>query len=215
MSDDELQLAVIAELAEQPGLVAAHIGVTADNGMVTLLGQVDRIAQKRIAYVAASRVKGVKAVAEDLKVKLAVDTAYDDDDIAVAALECLSSNVSIPKDAVKASAEDGWVTLAGEVGRQCQKEAAEHDIRALMGVEGIVNRITIEPLKSNFTPADDVQHALHSATLSDSMTANVAALESRIGPNAPVSSRQYWQIATPAAWAAPGASTVENHIAAV
>ncbi len=145
MSEDSgLQLAVADELAGRSSVVAAHMGVAVGNGIVPLFGHVGSFSQKNTLHDAALGVRGVKAVAEDLKVKLAWDMECDDDDIAIAALERLLFNVSIPKQAVKVSVEDGWVTLSGEVDWQCQKEAAEGEIRPLVGVEGVINHITIK-----------------------------------------------------------------------
>ena len=213
--DSDLQLAVLAELAWQPTVVAAHIGVTAENGVVTLSGHVDSFAQKHAAQDAASRVKGVKAVAEELTVKLAFEMERDDDDIAMAALDRLSWDVSVPKDSVKVVAEKGWVTLTGEVGWHYQKEAAEHDIRPLMGVVGLSNQITIKPLVNTLNLADNIQHALHRSYFFDAETVKVAAVDGRIRLSGSVRSWQDRQVAAQTAWAAPGAVAVENDIVVV
>jgi osmotically-inducible protein OsmY len=214
-NDSDLQLAVLAELAWQPTVVAAHIGVTAENGVVTLSGHVDSFAQKHAAQDAASRVKGVKAVAEELTVKLAFDMQREDDDIAMAAIDRLSWDVSVPKDAIKVVAEKGWVTLTGEVGWHYQKEAAEHDIRPLMGVVGLSNQITIKPQVNTFSLADDIQHALHRSYFFDAETVKVAAVDGRIRLSGSVRSWQDRQVAAQTAWAAPGAVAVENDIVVV
>jgi osmotically-inducible protein OsmY len=213
--DSDLQLAVLAELAWQPSVVAAHIGVTAEHGVVTLSGHVDSFAQKHAAQEAASRVKGVKAVAEELTVKLAFESERADDDIAMAALDRLSWDVSVPKDSVRVVAEKGWVTLTGEVGWHYQKEAAEHDIRPLMGVVGLSNQITIKPHVNTFNLADNIQHALHRSYFFDAETVKVAAVDGNIRLSGSVRSWQDRQIAAQTAWAAPGAVAVENDIVVV
>jgi osmotically-inducible protein OsmY len=68
--DDQLQKAVLAELKWEPSITAAHIGVTAENGTVTLSGHVQSYGQKHAAEIATGRVKGVKAVAEEIEVRL-------------------------------------------------------------------------------------------------------------------------------------------------
>jgi osmotically-inducible protein OsmY len=213
--DSDLQLAVLAELAWQPNVVAAHIGVTAENGVVTLSGHVGSFAQKHAAQDAASRVKGVKAVAEELTVKLSFDTEREDDDIAAAAIDRLSWDVSVPKNTINVVAEKGWVTLTGEVGWHFQKEAAEHDIRPLMGVVGLSNQITIKPQVNAYDLADTIQHALHRSYFFDAETVQVSAVDGRIRLSGSVRSWQDRQVAAQTAWAAPGAVAVENDIVVV
>ena len=110
-SDNQLQQSVQAELNWEPSVTAAHIGVTARSGVVTLTGHVETYPEKHAAELAAARVKGVKAVAEEIEVRLPFATKRSDDTIAAAAIERLSWDVSIPKDAVKVKVENGWVTV--------------------------------------------------------------------------------------------------------
>ena len=115
----------MAELGWEPSIDAAHIGVAANAGVVTLTGHVQSFAQKVAAERAAARVKGVKAVAEEIEVKLPYDIRRGDEDIAGAAIERLAWDSSVPSDAVEIRVEKGWVTLNGEVDWQFQKEAAD------------------------------------------------------------------------------------------
>src|SRR5271154_319966 len=123
--DNQLQQAVIAELGWEPSVEAAHIGVSAHDGVVTLNGHVDNFSQKLAAEKAAARVKGVKAVAEEIVVKLPFDIERDDEDIAAAAIERLAWDSSIPRDAIKVRVEKGWVTLSGDVDWYYQRQAAD------------------------------------------------------------------------------------------
>jgi osmotically-inducible protein OsmY len=110
-------------------VAASDIGVTAKGGVITLTGKVCNFAEKHAAEVAAGRVKGVKAVAEEIEVKLPFDMKRGDDKIAAAALHRFAWNNSAPQDAVKIRVEKGWITLTGQVEWSFQKEAAEHDVR--------------------------------------------------------------------------------------
>ena len=98
--DSKLQQAVLSELDWEPSVTAAHIGVTARGGVVTLTGHVESFIEKHAAETAARRVKGVKAVAEEIEVKLPFQRKRGDDDIAAAAIERLSWDSSGPADAV-------------------------------------------------------------------------------------------------------------------
>ncbi len=135
----------MAELGWEPSIDAAHVGVAANAGVVTLTGHVQSFAQKVAAERAAARVKGVKAVAEEIEVKLPHDIKRGDEDIAGAAIERLAWDSSVPSNAVEIKVEKGWVTLDGEVDWQFQKEAATQAIRTLIGVVGISNQIEIKP----------------------------------------------------------------------
>jgi osmotically-inducible protein OsmY len=125
MSDDRhLQKAVLDELRWEPRIEAGHVGVTAEHGIVTLSGHADTYAQKHAAELAAHRVKGVKAVANEIEVRLPVDDRRDDDEIAAAVLERLAWDVTIPDKAMHVTVDDGWVTLSGEVDWHYQRYSA-------------------------------------------------------------------------------------------
>ncbi len=113
--DTQLQQAVLAELSWEPSVTAAHIGVAANAGVVTLTGHVGSLAEKHAAEAAARRVKGVKAVAEEIEVRLPFETKRTDEDIALAAIERLAWDVSVPRDAVSVKVENGRINLSGQV----------------------------------------------------------------------------------------------------
>jgi osmotically-inducible protein OsmY len=110
--DSELKKVVLDELSWEPSVDAAHIGVTAKDGVITLTGHVDNYSNKAGAEKAASRVKGVKAVVEEIEVKLPYDVKRSDEDIAAAAIDRLGWNSSIPDGAIQVKVEKGWVTLS-------------------------------------------------------------------------------------------------------
>ncbi|MEO7055086.1 MAG: BON domain-containing protein, partial [Rhizomicrobium sp.] len=143
--DSRLQLSVLAELEWEPSITAAHIGVTANAGVITLTGQVESYAQKHAAEAAARRVKGVLAVAEELEVQVPFERKRGDDEIAAAIVDRLAWDVSVPRDAVQVRVEKGWVTLTGEVGWHYQRKAAEQDVRRLHGVVGVSNQVSLKP----------------------------------------------------------------------
>lgn len=159
--DRQLQEAVLAEFAWEPSVTAAHIGVTAKNGIVTLTGHVENYPEKRAAERAAARVKGVKAVVEELKVQLHDSVQRSDEEIANAAAMRLAWEVSVPRDAVKIKVEHGWVTLTGQVNWHFQKVAAERTIRGLYGVVGILNETTIKARADASNISDKIDRALH------------------------------------------------------
>jgi osmotically-inducible protein OsmY len=213
--DDQLQKAVLAELKWEPSITAAHIGVVAENGTVTLTGHVQSYAQKHAAEVATGRVKGVKAIAEEIEVRLPFEVKRDDADIAAAAVNRLAWDAGTPRDAVKVKVEKGLLTLTGEVDGFFQKEAAEREVRSLMGVLGVSNQMTIKPRVDTAHLGDDIQDALHRSWFFDEENVHVTAQEGRIKLTGTVSSWQERQTATATAWAAPGATSVENNLMVV
>ena len=111
MNDKQLQQSVMDELAWDPSITSARIGVTAREGVVTLSGHVPSYWEKRSAEAAASRVKGVKAVIEEIEVQLSGGNMWTDEKICARALDNLASDSSVPKDQIKLEVEKGWVTL--------------------------------------------------------------------------------------------------------
>ena len=209
--DDQLQKAVLAELHWEPSITAAHIGVTAENGIVTLSGHVHSFRQKHAAEMATGRVKGVKAVAEEIEVHLPSEFKRDDVEIAGAALNRLFWNEGTPRDAIKIKVEKGWLTLTGEVNFHFQKETAEREVRNLIGVTGVSNQITVKTRVDTAHISDDIQHALHRSWFSPEQV-HVTAQDGRIKLTGTVGSWQERRTAASTAWAARGAISVENDL---
>ncbi|HTU54092.1 MAG TPA: BON domain-containing protein, partial [Acetobacteraceae bacterium] len=160
MNDDlQLQQRVLDELEFEPSVAAAHIGVSVGRGVVTLTGHVGSYTEKYAAERAARRVKGVKAVAMELDVRLAEDRKIADDEIAERAVRILGWDVSVPAEKITVRVEHGMVSLGGEVEWQFQRSAAEHDIRKLSGVRAVINNITLAPQ----VQAEDVHAKIRAA----------------------------------------------------
>lgn len=159
MNDQEIRQDIIDELAFEPVIDAANIGVTVNNGVATLSGHVSSYLQKIAAERAAWRVKGVKGLAQEITVQLAPDGKWDDGEIAERALSILSWSSVVPKDAVRVKVTDGWITLSGQVNWNFQRNAAESDVHRLSGVTGVTNDIKLIPeveasdIKSRITDA--------------------------------------------------------------
>ncbi len=213
--DSQLQQAVLAGLEWEPSVNPASIGVTADGGVVTLTGHVADHIQEHAAGTAAGRVKGVKAVAEELEVKLPFDVKRGDEDIAAAAADRLGWDVAISRDAVKVRVEHDWVTLTGEVDWWFQGQAAEQAVKHMMGVVGVSNATTVKPMVDTATLSDDTTHALHRFWFFDPKTVQVTAEHGQVGLTGTVHSQHDRQLATETAWAAQGATGGQNLIEVV
>ncbi len=211
-ADHKLKTDVLAELAWEPSIDADHIGVTAKDGVVTLTGHVATYWQKQAAETAAGRVQGVKALAEEIEIRLPLHFSRADDEIAAAALSRMSWDTSIPKDAVKVKVEKGYVTLNGEVDWHFQQEAARNAVRSLGGVTGVLNEISIKVRPNTTTIRDDIIHALHRSWFFDDNNIQVSADGGKVRLTGSVDSWMDRQTAFATAWAAPGTTSVENEI---
>jgi osmotically-inducible protein OsmY len=211
--DKELQQAVLAELDWEPSVVAAHIGVTANAGIVTLTGHVETFAEKNAAETAARRVRGVKAVAENIQVELAFERIRGDDDVAAAAVERLAWDTSVPAGTITVKVEHGWITLTGQVLWFFQKEAAGQDVARLHGVTGVSNQIVVKPIVDLSDISARIRRALHRSWLLDDENITVRADGGHVHLTGTVASPHDRQVAWATAWAAPGATSVENDIA--
>ena len=212
MSDDkQLKQAVLDELKWEPSVNAAHIGVTTKDGVVTLMGHVESFAEKSGAEKAARRVRDVKAVAEEIEVRLPFSIKRGDEEIAAAAVGRLKWDAAVPADAVKVKVEKGWITLTGEVNWHYQLEAAADDVRGLWGVIGVINDITVKPRPNAANISDNIMAALHRSWF-DPKTVNVTAEGGRVQLTGTVRSWYERDVAASTAWSAPGATSVENDI---
>ncbi|WGJ13240.1 BON domain-containing protein [Methylocapsa sp. D3K7] len=212
MSDDkQLKQAALDELKWEPSVNEAHIGVTAKDGVVALMGHVESYSEKFAAEKATRRVKDVKAVVEELEVRLPFNVKHGDEEIASAAVNRLKWDSSVPKDAVKVKVEKGWVTLTGEVDWHYQQEAAADDVGGLWGVVGVSNEIIIKPKPNTSKIRDDIMVALDRSWF-DPATINVTARGGKVTLTGTVESWYERDEAGYTAWAAPGTTSVENDI---
>jgi osmotically-inducible protein OsmY len=215
-TDAELQQDVMDELKWEPTIKAVEIGVGVKDGVVTLSGYVDSYAKKRAAERAASRIFGVKAVAEELQVRLPNSFERSDSDIAQAASHALQMNVwithMIPR--IKVVVQDGWITLSGDVDWRYQKDAAGDTLRNMIGVKGLSNNIAIKPIitKMEQDVRDEIEAAFKRNALLDSRRITVETHGSKVILRGSVRNWTEREQVEQAACAAPGVSEIESHI---
>jgi osmotically-inducible protein OsmY len=207
-TDVQLKQDIEQELSWDPKVNAAQIGVSVDHGAVSLLGTVDTYAQKWAAEDATKRVSGVRTVAHDLTVKVLSEHVRSDSDIAGAVQSTLKWDVLVPK-AVTAVVRDGFVTLAGQVDWNFEREAAERAVRYLTGVVSVSNSITLKKTEASAAQVKEkVEAALQRQATTDANSIHVDTNGSLVTLTGHASSWQSVVDASNAAWAARGVSQV-------
>ena len=212
MNDHGIKSLVDEELAWEPSLDAANIGVGVKDGVVTLMGHVDSYSEKLAAERAAQRVKGVRAIAEDLEVRFSGHAPSNDDEIALRAANVIDWDSSIPDGEVKIKVENGYVTLSGEVDWRFQANRARDHAAVLSGVRGVTNLISVKP---HVTPDDVKQRIEKALTRSAEIEAKaikVKVLGGQVTLEGEVDAWHDRDVARQAAWAAPGVKSVVDHI---
>jgi osmotically-inducible protein OsmY len=216
MKDDQkVQRDVMDQMKWEMGDYSTQIGVAVNDGVVTLSGHVQCFPAKWAAERAVKRVLGVRAVAEEIEVRLPGSDQRTDTDLARAAENMLDWNTLVPKDRVKIMLEDGMVTLDGAVDNWSQKVAAEKAINSLTGVKGINNRIKVKPVVEPKEVEKDIVNALTRHAQLDARRITVESHGDRVVLSGSVRTWAEREEAEEAAKAAPGVANIENNIAIV
>jgi osmotically-inducible protein OsmY len=155
----------------------------------------------------------VKAIANELEVKVPSPFVRTDPEIARAATQALEWDIAVPHDRIRVRVEKGWITLEGQVELYYQKEAAERAVRHLTGVRGVFNAITLAVRPAPQDVKKHIKAALHRSAELDAdriaveITGKKAILTGTV--------RSYAELldAERAARNAPGITEVENHLA--
>jgi osmotically-inducible protein OsmY len=214
-TDEQIQLDVLEELKWDARVHPNEIGVAVKDGIVTLTGWVDSYTKRWAAEEAAHRVHGVKAVANDIEVRLPSASERTDADIAAAATRALEWDAFVPVEKLDVTVSKGWVTMRGEVEWQYQRQDAERVVRRLSGVRGVTNLITVRP-RVKPSPQElkrKIEDALVRSAETDAERITVEVQGEKVILKGTVRSWAERQEAERVAWSAPGVNAVENRIA--
>ncbi len=211
-TDEQLKMDVLAELKWEPALNESNIGVSVDNGVVTLTGHPATYAEKTAAERAAQRVAGLKALAVEMTVKLASGFERTDASIAAAVEHALAWNVAVPDGKVTPVVERGWVVLKGEVPWNYQRQAATRAVRELIGVVGVTNLVAVKPAIAPEDVRADIRDALRRQADRESKHLEISVDGSSVTLHGKVHSWAERAAAQGAAWSARGVSSVTNDL---
>ncbi|MDD4975009.1 MAG: BON domain-containing protein [Bacteriovorax sp.] len=214
-SDSQLQTNIIEELKWEPSVNHEHIGVAVSGGIATLSGTVQTFIEKHNAEKAAQRVVGVKAIVENIEVKLPGAMVRDDEDIAKAIVNQFEWNTLIPRNKIKAKVSNGWVTLSGEVDWEFQRKAAVKVVRELTGVKFVSNNIELKPKLVAHDLKEKIEKALLRAAEHESRQIDVNVDGSHVILSGVVRSFSEMKAVEGAAWAAPGVTEVQDNLRVV
>jgi osmotically-inducible protein OsmY len=212
MSDHDLELSVTDELVWDPKVDAAAIAVSADHGTITLRGTVGSHRQKREAKRAAERVYGVTKVDNELEVRLLNGAKRETAELRGDVLRALELDSLVPAT-IDANVDDGFVTLTGTAEWQFQRDEAEFVASNVFGVVGVIDDVQ---LVGPYPIAGDVKHAIKDAfkrnARLDAEDISVSTFDGTVALEGTVGSWAEHDEAVAAAWAAPGATNVDDRI---
>ncbi|HZT88013.1 MAG TPA: BON domain-containing protein [Stellaceae bacterium] len=211
-SDHQIRQNVLDELDFEPSVNATNIGVGVHAGVVTLSGYVSSYAEKVAAERAARRVRGVRAIAEEIQVRLPSDKKVADDQIAKRAVDILRWRIGVPADRIDVKVERGIVTLSGEVEWRYQREEADEAIHHLGGVAQVINLIRVTSAAQAFEVKDKIEKALRRSAALDAAHITVETDGGKVVLHGKVHAWFERRLAEDAAWSAPGVTDVVDHI---
>ena len=214
MSEITLRQDVLDELEFEPSINAAHIGVAVNDGAVALTGHVESFAEKQAALDAVRRIKGVRAIADEIEVRYASNQKTSDDEIAKRAADILAWDSVVPGNAIQITVREGLVTLSGKVHWYYQKKAAEDDVRKLTGIKGVVNNVQIKPVVAAADVKRKIEDALkrHAEVEAKSIRVTVQDMDAVLLEGT-VDTWDERRAVEAAAWSAPGVRIVDDKLA--
>jgi osmotically-inducible protein OsmY len=211
-TDVRLRNTVVRQLDWDPEVDASAIGVAASEGVVTLTGFIDTYTGKLAAERVAKRIRGVRAVANDIVVRPTVDRT--DPELAHDAAQCLKLRPALG-DTVQAIVHNGRVTLTGTVEWLYQKAAAEDAVKHIRGVVEVFNHLAIRSRMGRRDVQKRIVRALHCNADLDARHINVGIQADVVTLTGTLSSWTQRETAERAAGSAPGIARVDNRIVVV
>ena len=212
ISDSTLKQRVLDELRWDTRVNEAHIGVAVNDGSVTLTGQVALIPEKSAAVATAKRVRGVKAIADEIEVHIPSEHRRDDSEIAKRIAHILHWNASIPDSDLQAEVDHGHVTLTGEVEWRSQRLQVSQQVERVAGVRGLSNQITLKTRPTWANVSLEISNALHRNLENEMDNIKVSVSGDKVTLEGEVRDFHQRDLVEDAVWSAPGVRYVIDNI---
>lgn len=210
--DLQLKKHVEEQFAIDPFLDAAAIGVSTKDAIVTLSGSVGSFSERYAAEAIVMSIHGVRALVNELKVHLPMDSERHDEDIARTAVSVLLWHSAIPEDRIRVEVSSGWITLHGQVDWHYQRVAAERSVRDLMGVRGVSNQISVANKALTIEIRNRICDALKQNAIMNAQALNVELVDDKAILSGTVQTLKCRNEAEQAVWNVPGITQVDNRI---
>jgi len=214
-SDTQLKKEVLDELKWDPSVNGNEIGVILKDGAVALTGTVDTYAEKQAAERATERVKGVRAIAQEIEVKLPSSMRGTDEKIAEQISHMFKWSASLTNLDIQARVSNGYVTLTGEVNWAFQKKTAEHQIEDLQGVKSIINQMTVREPVSHVKAEDikrQINNALHRRANLEASKVNLSVADGKVTLVGTVDTYYERELIEKTVWACSGVKNVVDRL---
>lgn len=166
LSDDAITRAIEREVLYDGSVSIDQLEINTRNGIVELTGTADHLLAKQRASALARSVKGVRAVSNRLELAVPVRA---DAQLVADVRELLLLDPTTEAFQVEVEAEDGRVTLTGQVESWQEKQVAARVAQRVKGVRAVVNGLTVRvpPERSDEEIANDVRSRLRWDALVD------------------------------------------------
>jgi osmotically-inducible protein OsmY len=211
-TDANIRVDVENELRWDPSVDEKGILIKVDNGVVSLQGSVPHFSDRWTAEEVTKKVAGVRAIANDIEVKIPKPGERSDSDIAAAAANAVKWHFVLESRDIQPVVKQGWITLSGHVSHGYQKTVAEGAVRYLLGVKGVFNDIEVRPAIKATDVKQKIQSAFERQASLDANDIKVNVDDSAVVLQGTVHSWREKDDAAIAAWAAPGVTKVENKL---
>ena len=209
--DTDIQQHVLDELTWDPAVEGALVSAVVDDGVVTLRGIVGSNAQKWAAERAAFRVRGVRAVADDVTISPVGAGKRSDTEIARAVAGALERDSAVPDDRIFITVADGQVTLEGQVDWYYQQQQAVHAAGRVRGVASVIDHLTVTHFPvSTGSLQDQIQQTLSRSPELDAGCIHVEMTDGWVTLTGTVGSRAESHEAADIVWSTPGVTGLIN-----